>query len=226
MGNDKGGVEQDEDEGDKKESRSSPIFNPRVRQTIQCDHPVNNILGAIEKGATAQSHVAIFCEHYSFISYFEPFMVEDALQDLDWVVAMQEELNNFKRNKVWSLIERSKQNVMETKWAFHKKQDEHGVVTRNKARLMAKGYSQVEALYFEETFAPIARLGSIHILLVYATRHDFKLYQMDVKSAFLNGSIKEEVYVEQPPGFKDQEYHNHVYKLHKALYGFKQAPRA
>jgi hypothetical protein len=139
---------------------------------------------------------------------------------------MQEELNNFKRNKVWSLIERSKQNVMETKWAFHKKQDEHGVVTRNKARLMAKGYSQVEALYFEETFALVARLGSIHILLAYATRHDFKLYQMDVKSAFLNGSIKEEVYVEQPPGFKDQEYHNHVYKLHKSIYGFKQAPRA
>jgi hypothetical protein len=83
MGNDKGGVEQDEDEGDKKESRSSPIFNPRVRQRIQCDHPVNNILGAIEKGATAQSHVAIFCEHYSFISYFEPFKVKDALQDLD-----------------------------------------------------------------------------------------------------------------------------------------------
>jgi hypothetical protein len=99
-------------------------------------------------------------------------------------------------------------------------------VTRNKARLVAKGYSQVEGLGFDETYAPIARLESIHILLAYATYHGFKHYQMDVKSAFLNGPIKEEVYVEQPPGFEDNEYPNHVYKLSKALYGLKQAPRA
>jgi hypothetical protein len=80
-------------------------------------------------------------------------------------------------------------------------------------------------LDFEETFAPVARLESIHILLAYVTHHDFKLYQMDVKSTFLNGPIKEEVYVEQPPGFEDQEYPNHVYKLHKMLYGLKQAAR-
>jgi hypothetical protein len=91
---------------------------------------------------------------------------------------------------------------------------------------VANGYSQVKGSDFEETFAPVASLESIHILLTYATHHDFKLYQMDVKSAFLNGPIKEEVYVEQPPGFEDQEYPNHVYKLHKTLYGFKQAPRA
>jgi hypothetical protein len=109
---------------------------------------------------------------------------------------------------------------------FRNKQDEFGVVTRNKARLVVKGYSQVKGLDFEETFAPVARLESIHILLAYATHHDFKLYQMDVKSAFLNGLIKEEVYVEQPLDFEDQEYPNHVYKLHKALYRLKQAPRA
>jgi hypothetical protein len=100
------------------------------------------------------------------------------------------------------------------------------VVTRNKARLMAKGYSQVEGLNFGEIYAPIARLESIRILLAYATYHGFKLYQMDVKSAFLNGPIKEEIYVEQPPGFEDSEYPNHVYRLSKALYGLKQAPRA
>jgi hypothetical protein len=99
-------------------------------------------------------------------------------------------------------------------------------VTRNKARLVAKGYSQVEGLDFGETYAPVARLESIRILLAYATYHGFKLYQMDVKSAFLNGPIKEEVYVEQPPDFEDSEYPNHVYKLSKALYGLKQAPRA
>jgi hypothetical protein len=112
-----------------------------------------------------------------------------------------------------------------TKWDFHNKQDEFGVVTRNKARLVAKGYSQVKGLDFKETFAPVASLES-RILLAYATHHDFKLYQMDVKSAFVNGTIKEEVYVEQPLGFEDQEYPNNVYKLHKVLYGLKQAPRA
>jgi hypothetical protein len=156
----------------------------------------------------------------------EPFKVEDAFHDLDWVVAMQEELNNFKINEVWSLVDRPKQNVVGTKWVFHSRQDEHGVVTRNKARLVAKGYPQVECLDFDETFATVARLESICILLAYDTHHDFKLYQMAVKSAFLNGPIKEEVYVEQPPGFEDEEYHNHVYKLHKAFYGLKQAPRA
>jgi hypothetical protein len=100
------------------------------------------------------------------------------------------------------------------------------VVTRNKARLIAKGYSQVKGLDFDETYAPVARLESILILLAYATYHGFKLYQMDVKSAFLNGPIKEEVYVEQPPGFEDSEHPNHVYKLSKELYGLKQAPRA
>jgi hypothetical protein len=124
------------------------------------------------------------------------------------------------------LIERSKQNIVGIKWVFHNKQDEHGVVTRNKARLVAKGYSQVEGLDFEKTFTPVARLESIRILLAYATHHDLKLYQIDVKIAFLNGPIKEKVYVEQPSGFKDQEYPNHVYKLHKALYELKQAPRA
>jgi hypothetical protein len=152
--------------------------------------------------------------------------VEDELRDPDWVLAMQEDLNNFTRNEVWHLVPRPNQNVVGTKWVFRNKQDEHGVVTRNKARLVVKGYSQVEGLDFDETYAPVARLESIRILLVYATYHDFKLYQMDVKSDFLNGLIKEEVYVEQPPSFEDSEYPNHVYKLSKALYGLKQAPRA
>jgi hypothetical protein len=113
-----------------------------------------------------------------------------------------------------------------TKLVFRNRQDEYVVVTRNKARLVAKGYAQVVSLYFEETFAPIARLESIRILLAYAAHHSFKLYQMDVKSAFLNKPINEEVYMEQPPGFEDDKYSDHVYKLSKALYGLKQAPRA
>jgi hypothetical protein len=100
------------------------------------------------------------------------------------------------------------------------------MVTRNKAWLVAKRYSQVEGLDFDETYELVARLESIRILLAYATYHGFKLYQMDVKSAFLNGPIKEEVFVEQPPSFEDSEYPSHVYKLSKALYGLKEPPRA
>jgi hypothetical protein len=198
----------------------------QVRASIQRHHPVDQILGDINKGVTTRSRLATFCEHYSFVSSIEPFRVEEALQDPDWVLAMQEELNNFKRNEVWSLVPRPKQNVVGTKWVFRNKQDEHGVVTRNKARLVAKGYAQVAGLDFEETFAPVARLESIRILLAYVAHHSFRLFQMDVKSAFLNGPIKEEVYVEQPPSFEDDRYPDHVYKLSKALYGLKQAPRA
>jgi hypothetical protein len=127
---------------------------------------MDNILGDIKKGLTTRSHVANFYQHYSFVSSLGPFKVEDALRGPDWVVAMQEELNNVKRNGVWSLVERPKQNVVGTKWVFRNMQDEHGVVTRNEARLMTKGYSQVVGLDFDETFAPVAKLESIRILLL------------------------------------------------------------
>jgi hypothetical protein len=223
---DQGGDEDDQNKEDDQEIQDQIPPHPRVHQAIQRDHPVNSILDDIHKRVTTRSRVAHFCEHYSFVSSIEPYRVEDALRDPDWVVAMQEELNNFTRNEVWHLVPRPDQNVVGTKWVFRNKQDEHGVVTRKKARLVAKGYSQVEGLDFDETYALVARLESIHILLAYATYHGFKLYQMDVKSAFLNGPIKEEVYVEQLPGFEDSEYPSHVYKLSKALYGLKQAPRA
>jgi hypothetical protein len=139
---------------------------------------------------------------------------------------MKEELNNFKRDEVWSLVKRPKQNIVGTKWVFRNKKDEYGVVTRNKAWLVAEGYSQVEGLDFRKTYAPIARLESIRMLLAYATHNGFNLYQMGVKSAFLNGPIKEDVYVEQSPDFESEGYPNHVYKLHNVLYGLKQASRA
>jgi hypothetical protein len=144
-----------------KEEKASQFPPTQVRSTIQRNHPVDQILGDISKGVTTRSRLANFCEHYSFVSSIEPFRVEDSLQDPDWVLSMQEELNNFKRNEVWSLVPCSKQNVVGTKWVFRNKQDEHGVVTRNKARLVAKGYAQVAGLDFEETFAPVARLESI-----------------------------------------------------------------
>jgi hypothetical protein len=109
---------------------------------------------------------------------------------------------------------------------FRNKQDDQGVIVQNKTRLVAQGFSQVEGFYFGETFAPVARLEAICILLAYASYYDIKLYQMDVKSEFLNGFINELVYVERPPGFKDPRYPNHAYRLSKALYGLNQAPRA
>jgi hypothetical protein len=193
---------------------------------------VDKILGSISKGVVTRRHVALltlFCEHHSFVSSFEPLKVQEALLDSDWVVAMQEELECFTRNQVWSLVDRPSDrriNVIGTKWVFKNKQDEFGTVTRNKARLVAQGYAQIEGMDFEDTFAPVARLEAIRLLLAYASFHNFKLYQMDVKSAFLNGPLKEEAYVAQPPGFEDPNFPNRVYKLHKALYGLKQAPRA
>ncbi|WVZ63907.1 hypothetical protein U9M48_013501 [Paspalum notatum var. saurae] len=124
---------------------------------------------------------------------------------------MHEELNNITRNEVWTLEAKPKgARVIGTKWVFRNKQDDEGNIVRNKARLVAKGYSQVEGIDFGETFAPVARLEAIRFLLAYATHHDMKLYQMDVKSAFLNGYINELVYVEQPPGFEDPSNPDHV----------------
>jgi len=139
---------------------------------------------------------------------------------------MQEELNQFTRNDVWRLVPRiSEMNVIDTKWVFRNKMDEQGIIVRNKARLVAKGYNQEEGTDYDETFAPVARIEAVRLLLAYACLSGFKLFQMDVKSAFLNGFINEEVYITQPPGFEDHKLPRHVYKLKKALYSLKQAPR-
>ncbi|KAA0046871.1 Retrovirus-related Pol polyprotein from transposon TNT 1-94 [Cucumis melo var. makuwa] len=116
--------------------------------------------------------------------------------------------------------------MSDTKWIFKNKTDEKGSVTKNKARLVAQGYSQVKGVDFNETFAPVARLEAIRLLRSISCNRKFKLYQMNVKSVFLNEYLNEEVYVAQPKGFIDPVYPQHVYKLNKALYGLKQAPRA
>jgi hypothetical protein len=121
--NDQGGDANDQDKEDDEGPRPPHL---RVHQAIQRDHPVNTILGDIQKGVTTRSRVAHFCEHYSFVSSIEPYRVEDTLRDSDWVLAMQEELNNFTRNEVWHLVPCPNQNVVGTKWVFRNKQDEHG----------------------------------------------------------------------------------------------------
>jgi len=128
---------------------------------------------------------------------------------------------------VWDLVPKPQQkNIIGTKWVFRNNLNEQGEVVRNKARLVAQCYSQQEGIDYSETFALVARLEAIRLLLYYAVNHGIILYQMDVKSEFLNGVISEEVFVKQPPGFEDLKHPDHVYKLKKSLYGLKQAPGA
>ncbi|KAJ9563088.1 hypothetical protein OSB04_008248 [Centaurea solstitialis] len=162
-----------------------------------------------------------------FLTDFEPSDVSQALTDPDWVLAMQEELAEFERNKVWRLVTRPwGKSIIGLKWIFRNKKNENDLIIRNKARLVAKGYRQQEGIDYDETFAPVARIEAIRIFLAYAAHKNMTVYQMDVKCAFLNGVLQEEVYVEQPEGFFDPRYPDHVYVLDKALYGLKQAPKA
>ncbi|GKA55178.1 putative ribonuclease H-like domain-containing protein, partial [Tanacetum coccineum] len=143
------------------------------------------------------------------------------------VDAMQEELLQFKLQKVWILVDLPKgKRAIGTKWVYKNKKDKRGVVVRNKARLVALGYRQEEGIDYDEVFAPVARIEAIKIFLAFASYMGFIVYQMDVKSAFLYGTIDEEVYVSQPPGFVDPKHPKKVYKVVKALYGLHQAPRA
>ena len=138
------------------------------------------------------------------LAEFEPRSVKDALDNESWIEAMNEEIEQIERNKTWTLVPRPKdKNVIGTKWVFRNKLNEDGEVHRNKARLVCKGYSQEEGIDYGETFTPIARLEGVRTLLAYAAHRGFKVYQMDVKSAFLNGILDEEVYIEQPEGFVD-----------------------
>ena len=160
----------------------------------QSSHPLDQNLSNLNTGV--QIPTQKFCTFYAFLSDIEPKNVNEALADSDWVIAMQEDLHQFERNKVWHLVPEPKsRTIIGTKWVFRNKHDEFGTVTRNKAGLVVEGYNQEEGIDYEETFAPVARIETIRILIAFAAHMEFKLYQMDVKSAFLNVYLKEEVYV-------------------------------
>ncbi|GKB42035.1 retrovirus-related pol polyprotein from transposon TNT 1-94, partial [Tanacetum coccineum] len=149
---------------------------------------------------------ALFYYFVAFLSSIEPKSYKEALTESYWIEAMQEELNEFERLEV--------------------KLDELGGVLKNNARLLVRGYRQEEGIDFEESFSPFSRLKAIRIFIAFAAYMNMVVYQMDVKTAFWNGILHEEVYVSQPGGFVDPENPNHVYKLNKSLYGLKQAPQA
>ncbi|KAI3691993.1 hypothetical protein L6452_31797 [Arctium lappa] len=207
-----------------------PSHNTRVQK----NHPPQLVIGDISSPMMTrhqsrlqemhdQQHTVLSC----FLSQLEPKKAHDAMKESSWIEAMQEELLQFKLQDVWDLVDLPKgHRAIGTKWIFRNKRDERGIVIRNKARLVAQGYTQEEGIDYEEVFAPVARIEAIRLFLAYASYMNFKVYQMDVKSDFLYGSIEEEVYVCQPPGFENPSYPDRVYKLKKALYGLHQAPRA
>nr|GEU47381.1 putative ribonuclease H-like domain-containing protein [Tanacetum cinerariifolium] len=164
---------------------------------------------------------------YNNLETMEPNKVTQALDDESWVEAMQEELLQFRLLNVWTLVDLPHgKRAIKTKWVYRNKRDQRGIVVRNKARLVAQGHRQEEGIDYNEVFAPVARIKAIRLFLAYASFMDFTVYQMDVKSAFLYGTIEEEVYVSQPPGFVDPGFPDRLYKVEKALYGLHQAPRA
>ncbi|GKC15499.1 retrovirus-related pol polyprotein from transposon TNT 1-94, partial [Tanacetum coccineum] len=190
------------------------------------DHPIDQVIGEIDE-RTLRSHAQDRSNFFAFSSTIEPKNIKEAIKDESWTMDMQEELDQFLCNNVWDLVLYPLgHTIIGTKRVYRNKLDENGVVCRNKTRLLVQCYNQQEGIDYDDTYASVSRLESIRILLTYECCYMFKLYQMDVKSAFLNGVIDEEVYVAQPPGFVDYQKPNHVYKLKKALYRLKQVPKA
>jgi hypothetical protein len=180
---------------------------------VQVDHPASRTTDDMNECTTRSrvwnnSHFG----HAAFVATFEPKDIGHALSDHNWVNSMHEELANFERNQVWELVHPPLGcKPIGTKWVWKNKEGEKGEVVRNKSRLVTQGFSQKEGIDYEETFAPVARLEAIRILLAFSMAKGFKLHQMDVKSAFLNGVLEEELYVRQPPGFEIEKYPHRMY---------------
>ncbi|GJR48624.1 integrase, catalytic region, zinc finger, CCHC-type containing protein [Tanacetum coccineum] len=194
------------------------------------DHLLENVIGDLHRPISTRQQLetdAMWCFFNEFLTHVEPKNYKQALEHSCWIEAMQEELHEFKHLDIWVLVP-SPENILiiPLKWIFKIKLDEYGEVLKSKARLVAKGYRQEARIYFEESFAPVARLEAIRLFIANAACQNMIIFQMDVKTAFLNGELNEVVYVSQPEGFVDPEHPTHVYRLKKALYGLKQAPRA
>ena len=206
------------------DSKSHEEKGPSSR--IKQNHPPEDIVGNMNeltfRKRTVDKCVANFMLYSCYLSQGEPTKVEEALQDESWVEAIHDELLQFQRNDVWALIPRLEgEHIIGTKWIFRNKTDEEGNVICNKTRLVAQGYSQMEGVDYDESFAPVAFMESIRILLALACHLKFKLYQMDLKIAFLNRLFKEDVYMAQPKRFIDPHFPDHVLYLKKAFYGLK-----
>ncbi|GJS11772.1 retrovirus-related pol polyprotein from transposon TNT 1-94 [Tanacetum coccineum] len=194
------------------------------------DHPLEQVIGNPSQSIRTRRQLETDGEMCMFaltVSRTEPKNIKEAMADSAWIKAMQEELHQFHQLDVWELVDRPLcKNVINLKWIWKNKCDEEQTVIRNKARVVTKGYNQQEGIDFEESFALVARIEAVRLFIVYAAHKSFPIYQIDVTTAFLNGPLKEEVYVNQPDRFIDPHHPDKVYHLKKALYGLKQAPRA
>nr|GEV45363.1 retrovirus-related Pol polyprotein from transposon TNT 1-94 [Tanacetum cinerariifolium] len=200
---------------------SSIHVSPTPTTRIHKNHPLN----AVYEGKTHEDLNT--CFFACFLTQIEPTRVAKALSTPSWVEAMQEELLQFKLQKVWILVDLPKgKKATDTKWVLRNKKDERGIMIKNKASLVTQGYTQEEGIHYDEVFAHVARIKAIRLSLAYASFMGFMVYQMDVKSALVYGKIKEEVYVYQPLGFEDLNHPYKVYKVVKSLYGLHQALRA
>nr|GEV60400.1 retrovirus-related Pol polyprotein from transposon TNT 1-94 [Tanacetum cinerariifolium] len=169
----------------------------------------------------------MWCFFDAFLTAIEPKSFKQAMTEPSWIDAMQEEIHEFERLKVFELVPcLDKVFLIKLKWIYNVKTTEFGGVLKNKARLLAKGFRQEEGIDFEESFVPVSRIEAFRIFIENAAHKNMMIFQMDVKTTFLNGKLKVEVYVFEPEGFVDQDNPSHVYKLKKALYGLKQARHA
>nr|GEZ67567.1 retrovirus-related Pol polyprotein from transposon TNT 1-94 [Tanacetum cinerariifolium] len=194
------------------------------------DNPLEQVIGNPSQSIRTRRQLESDGEMCMFaltVSRTKKKNIKEATADSTWIESMQEELHQFDRLDVWELVDRPLcKNIINMKWLWKNKRNEENTIIRNKSRLVAKGYAQNEGVDFEESFAPVARLEAVQLFIAYAAHKSFIVYQMDVKTTFLYGPLKEEVYINQPDGFVDTYHPDKVYRLKKALYGLKQAPRA
>nr|GFB41020.1 putative ribonuclease H-like domain-containing protein [Tanacetum cinerariifolium] len=228
--------DQTREQGDKAENKDkgkSPVvnitgFRDLNEEFAEC---INNSSNGVNAAGSLVSAAELnFINNTNDFSAAGPSnAVVPNLEDLSYnadVVGAEADINNME-SIIPILVDLPyRKRAIGTKWGYRNKKDEKCIVIRNKARLVAQGHTQEEGIDYEEVFAPVARIKAIRLFLAYAYFMGFPVYKMDVKSAFLYGTIKEEVYACQPPGFEDREYHDKVYKVVKALYGLHQAPRA
>ncbi|GJR15569.1 retrovirus-related pol polyprotein from transposon TNT 1-94 [Tanacetum coccineum] len=204
--------------------------NPFAPPSSSVDHPLEQVIGEPSRLVMTRNQLQTdgeMCIYALTVSTMELRNVKEAMTDPAWIYSMQEELFQFKRLDVWVLVP-PPDNIkpLTLKWLFKNKHDEENTVIKNKTHLVVRGYHQEEGVDFEESFASVARMEAIRIFLAYVAHKLFIVFQMDVKTAFLHGSLKEDVYVCQPECIIDVDHPSHVYKLKKALYGLNQAPRA
>ena len=161
------------------------------------------------------------------VAIYELASCKEALKDPKWKIAMEEEMSMIHKRKTLELVERPEdRKIIRVKWIFRTKLNADSSVNKHKVRLVVKGYVQTFGIDYSDTFAPVSRLDTIRLVLIVASQKGWKVFQLDVKLAFLNRTLQEEIYVEQPEGFVKQGKEDKVYLLKKALYGLKQAPRA